>query len=91
MQLAAEGREVKPARGKAVLLPEELRVALDENVDAAGAFAGLTPGRQREYANYVGEAKRADTRARRLAKILPMIQQGRGLNDRYRGRPATKS
>ena len=84
IQLADQGQEIKPARGKALVLPKELRAALDENADAAAAFASLTPGRQREYADYVAEAKRADTRARRLAKILPMIQAGRGLNDRYR-------
>lgn len=43
-----------------------------------------TPGKQPEYADYVREAKRDDTRERRLEKILSMIAKGKGLNDKYR-------
>ena len=50
----------------------------------AKAFAGFTPGRQREFANHVGDAKREATRLSRLEKIKPMIMDGVGLNDRYR-------
>jgi uncharacterized protein YdeI (YjbR/CyaY-like superfamily) len=39
---------------------------------------------QREYADYIASAKRADTRQRRIEKILPMIVAGVGLNDKYR-------
>jgi uncharacterized protein YdeI (YjbR/CyaY-like superfamily) len=50
----------------------------------SGSFNKLTPGRRREYADYVAEAKRAETKARRIEKILPMIRSGSGLNDTYR-------
>lgn len=33
---------------------------------------------------YVAEAKREETRLRRVEKILPMIRAGGGLHDRYR-------
>ncbi len=36
---------------------------------------------QREYAEYIAEAKRG---LRRLEKILPMIASSMGLNDKYR-------
>ena len=84
MQLAAAGQEIKPARNKPLKIPGELITALAANAEAAAAFESLTKGRQREYADYVSEAKRADTRERRLEKIMPMIAQGRGLNDQYR-------
>ena len=48
------------------------------------AFKAITPGRQGEYKEYIGTAKREDTRARRLAKIVPMILAGTGLNDAYK-------
>ena len=48
------------------------------------AFDALTPGKQREYAKYVAEAKREETRLSRTKKIMPMIKAGKGLNDRYR-------
>lgn len=30
------------------------------------------------------EAKRDDTKARRLSKVIPMIVNGKGLHDKYR-------
>jgi uncharacterized protein YdeI (YjbR/CyaY-like superfamily) len=44
----------------------------------------MTPGKQREYAEYIAEAKQAATKERRLEKILPMIAAGGGLNDKYK-------
>jgi uncharacterized protein YdeI (YjbR/CyaY-like superfamily) len=44
----------------------------------------LRPGLQREYADYVSAARRDDTNKKRIAKILPMIIAGIGLNDKYR-------
>lgn len=51
---------------------------------ATAAFRSLTPGRQREYSEYVASAKRDATKQSRIEKILPMITAGIGLNDRYR-------
>ena len=82
--LAAAGKEIKPDRGKPVTLPEELKSALAKKKRTAAAYEKLTKGRQREYADYIAGAKRADTKAKRLAKVLPMIAAGKGLNDKYR-------
>jgi len=76
-----KAKKRKPA-GKLVL-PAELREALQVKKLSA-AFAALSPGKQREYAEYINEAKRAATKQSRLAKITPMILAGVGLNDRYR-------
>lgn len=78
------GREIAPQRAGAVELPAELTAALEADSTAQRAFAALTPGRQREYAAHVADAKRAATRQTRIEKILPMIRAGSGLNDRYR-------
>lgn len=82
--LAEAGRRVAPQTEKQLVMPEELALALTGDAAASAAFAKLTPGRQREYADHVATAKRAETRARRMEKILPMILAGRGLNDKYR-------
>ena len=65
-----------------------------KNVAGLGAFkefvsvwffqGALSPGKRREYAEYIAEARREDTRNKRLEKIMPMILAGQGLNDRYR-------
>jgi uncharacterized protein YdeI (YjbR/CyaY-like superfamily) len=78
------GKVIKPKRGRPVEVPPELGRALDGDPGTRKAFGELTPGRRREYADYVAEAKRADTKARRIDKILPMIRSGAGLHDRYR-------
>jgi uncharacterized protein YdeI (YjbR/CyaY-like superfamily) len=40
--------------------------------------------KKRDFAEYIEVAKRAETKAQRLEKIIPMIRDGRGLNDRYK-------
>lgn len=84
IQLQASGKEVKPARNQPVAIPPELDKALQQDSAARNAFQSLTPGRQREYAQYIDEAKRDATKAKRLEKILPMIRDGLGLHDQYR-------
>ena len=44
----------------------------------------LTPGKQREYAEYIQTAKQDATKQTRLEKITPMILKGVGLNDKYK-------
>lgn len=85
IELAREGRSVAPARPSRLVLPPELERALSEH-DARAAFDALSPGRRREYARYITEARRDSTKASRIEKILPMIEAGVGLNDRYRSR-----
>ena len=58
--------------------------ALAKSKRAAEAFDKLSPSCRREYADYIAEAKRPDTKQRRLKKILPMIRGGAKLNDKYR-------
>lgn len=78
------GREIKADRAKTVEVPDELRKAMRRHKGASAAFRELTPGRQREYSEYVASAKRDDTKQKRIDKILPMVVAGVGLNDRYR-------
>jgi len=79
------GKEIKPVRNmRPVVLPEELVQALNRQKGLMETFKKLTPGKQREYATYIASAKQPATRLRRLDKIIPLIIQGVGLNDRYR-------
>lgn len=82
--LAKAGKEITPSRKKPLIIPPELKAALAKNKNAAAAFEKLTPGLRREYADYITDAKRADTKERRLKKILPMIAKGVGLYDQYK-------
>ena len=67
-----------------VSLPSLLGIALDKDPSLQKAFERLSPYKQKEYAEYISEAKQEKTKASRLGRILPMIIEGVGLNDKYR-------
>ena len=84
IQNSKEGKEIKPEKKKPIPLPVELQNAFRKNKNMKPAFQGLTPFKQREYLEYVTEAKTEATRLKRVEKISPMILAGKGLNDKYR-------
>ena len=84
--LATQGVEIKADRRKPLTVPAELQAALRKRKRAKTRFEKLTPGKQREYNEYVASAKQHTTKQRRIDKILPMIEAGVGLNDKYRNR-----
>ena len=77
------GKEIKPQKKK-LEIPDELKEALSNSSQLSEAFDSLTPGKQKEYTEYISEAKRIETRLKRLEKITPMILSGVGLNDQYK-------
>jgi len=78
------GKELKPVRKTEVSIPTLLKQALASDSALKTAFEALTPGRQREYSEHIGSAKREATQLSRLEKIKPMILEGLGLNDKYK-------
>jgi uncharacterized protein YdeI (YjbR/CyaY-like superfamily) len=79
-----QGREIKPAKNKPLEIPAELKTALEKDGEAANAFKKLIKSKKREYADHIASAKREATKESRLEKILPMIREGKGLNEKYR-------
>ena len=67
-----------------IVLPPELKEALETDPGLKACFEALSPGKKREYAEHVGSAKREATRLSRLDKAIPLIRAGKGLNDRYK-------
>lgn len=84
IDLARAGKEITPQRDKPIVVPPQLASALKKDARASRAFDDMTVGKQREYTEYISDAKREETKIKRLAKILPMIKKGVGLNDKYR-------
>ena len=74
---------VKPPRAPkrvaraALAMPDDLRKALARNAAARRAFDGFSPSHQREYIEWLVEAKREDTRTRRLAQALAWLAEGK--------------
>ncbi len=63
--------------------PADLRAALDAVPAAAAAFEAFPPGCRREYIDWITEAKRPETRARRLAQTVEWCAQGKRRNWQY--------
>lgn len=79
------GKELKPdKKKKETVIPLELNELLSKNEEVMANFKALTPYKQREYCEYIAEAKRDATKQSRLDKIAPLILKGIGLNNAYR-------
>lgn len=78
------GKELKPERNKTVVIPDELLEVFKEDKELKDCFARFTPGRQREFADYISSAKQTETRKARIQKIIPLLLDNIGLNDKYR-------
>lgn len=78
----------RPARSKAAPkaeagIPPELAAALDSNPAARAAFDAFPPSARREYTDWVAEAKRAETRAGRVAQAVEWMAEGKRRNWKY--------
>lgn len=83
IQNQKDGKEIKPEK-KPLIIPDELKDAFKKDAKLNNAFKGMTLSCRREYAEYISEAKRDDTKQRRLKKAIPMILENSGLNDKYK-------
>ncbi|MCE2612724.1 YdeI/OmpD-associated family protein [Flavobacteriaceae bacterium D16] len=79
-----KGLQLKPERKKETQIPLLLQNKLDSDNSLKKAFENLSPGRRREYCEYISSAKQDKTKHSRIDKILPLISKGKGLNDQYR-------
>ena len=61
-------------------IPLELSYALAADKEAQAIFESLSPSHQREYIKWVEEAKKAETRAKRIQKMIDMLKQGKEEN-----------
>jgi uncharacterized protein YdeI (YjbR/CyaY-like superfamily) len=80
--IAARRRVVKPQK-PALDTPAEFATALKRNKKAAAAFAAFSPSCKREYVEWIADAKRAETRDKRIATALEWIAEGKQRNWKY--------
>lgn len=74
-------RPRRPARELPV--PPDLKKALAKNQKAAATFRAFAPSHRRDYVEWIVEAKRPETRAKRLATTLDWLAEGKQRNWRY--------
>ncbi|WP_339889442.1 DUF1801 domain-containing protein [uncultured Flavobacterium sp.] len=78
-----KGLKIKP-KNKAEISCELLDTEFKTNLNLKKAFKLFTPYKQREFMEYINEAKQEKTKTNRLEKIKPMILSNIGLHDKYR-------
>jgi len=80
--ITARNKVVKAPK-PAVETPAELEAALKKNKKAAAVFAAFSPSCKREYTDWVAEAKRPETREKRVATAVEWIAEGKQRNWKY--------
>ena len=73
----------KVPRKKPSPVPSFFAAALEKDRVARANFESFSPSHQREYLEWLTEAKREETRDRRLATALAQIGEAKSLNWKY--------
>ncbi|MBK7878799.1 MAG: YdeI/OmpD-associated family protein [Planctomycetes bacterium] len=86
MKLNEQG--IQAARKKTVpkepiAVHPEFRAALAKSKKARATFDAFPPGHRREYLEWIADAKRDETRARRIATAIEWLEQGKSRNWKY--------
>jgi uncharacterized protein YdeI (YjbR/CyaY-like superfamily) len=87
MELNEQGIKVKRAKAAtkkaAVKVPADLAAAIRKSRKAAATWDAFPPGCRREYIEWIDEAKRDETRPKRLATTIEWLAEGRKRNWKY--------
>lgn len=73
----------RPPPRKPPRTPPDLATALRKDAAARQNFEAFTPSARRDYIEWILEAKRKDTRAKRLATTLELSREGKTRNWKY--------
>ena len=63
--------------------PADFAAALKKNTKARATFDSFSPSNKREYVEWIVEAKREETRQRRLGQAIEMLAEGKTRNWKY--------
>lgn len=76
----------KPASARKVVPttpPPDFKAALDANAKARATFDAFSPSNRKEYIEWIIDAKRDETRQRRLRDAIVMLAEGKTRNWKY--------
>jgi uncharacterized protein YdeI (YjbR/CyaY-like superfamily) len=85
--IKAPGR-TQPKKRPAIEVPDYFAAALKKNAKARKTFEAFAPSKQRDYLEWVTEAKREETRNERLATSIQWLAEGKTRHWKYQ--PAKK-
>lgn len=75
-------RATRPPKPEAEV-PAALAEALAQDETASTTFAAFTPSCRREYCEWIADAKRHETRAKRVGEAIAMLRDGKKRNWKY--------
>lgn len=81
-----KGKVYLPKKESNTNLPPLLKEALENNALLKSNFSQLAPYKQKEYREYIRDAKQEKTKRGRLEKCIPLILKGKGLHDKFRSK-----
>ena len=81
IEVEKAGLKVELKKTTEFKMAEEFQKKLHEMPALKKAFEALTPGRQRGYMLHFSSPKQTQTRESRVEKAIPLILEGKGLND----------
>jgi uncharacterized protein YdeI (YjbR/CyaY-like superfamily) len=76
-------RKPKTAPKPEAEVPKELAAALAKNKKAKAVFEAFPPGHRREYCEWIAEAKRDETKTKRVTQAVEWIAEGKSRNWKY--------
>jgi uncharacterized protein YdeI (YjbR/CyaY-like superfamily) len=68
---------------KELVVPSELAAALKKNIKAQAAFNNFSYSHKKEYVEWISEAKRDETRKRRLATTIEWLSNSKPRHWKY--------
>ncbi len=77
-----QAAKTKPKKPTVKMTPA-FTAALKKNKKAAAVFAEFSPSAKREYIEWIADAKRPETRGKRIATAIEWIAQGKQRNWKY--------
>ena len=79
----AEKRVARRAAKPELVVPEDFASALAKTTGAAENFAGMAQSCRKEYLEWITEAKRTETRGKRIGQAVEWIAEGKRRNWKY--------
>jgi hypothetical protein len=73
----------RPAGDRTLIVPDYITAALRKNKKALAAFAVFSYSHKKEYVEWITEAKREETRQKRIETMLGWLAEGKSRNWKY--------
>jgi hypothetical protein len=76
-------KRAKPDPNRKVDVPKDLAARLAKNAKARATFEGFPYSKRKEYVTWINDAKREETRAKRLETTIEQLAEGKSLMWKY--------